>query len=964
MLRLSSSLPALLLLLLTGVAFAEDQPPHRSSDPLSPQQSIAAMHLKEGFEIECVAAEPLVTSPVAIDWGPDGRLWVVEMDDYPYGIDGHGKPGGRVRVLESTHGDGHYDKSTIFLDGINMPNGIAVWRNGVIVTAAPEIFYAEDTTGSGHADVKKTLFTGFKAGNPQLRVNGLRWGLDGWLYCANGWSGGQPQSLKTGQKLKLDGRDIRLQPDDGSMDLQSGQSEFGRDRDDWNNWFGCDNSHPLFHFALDDRYLRRNANVPGPDPRVQVIVPANPQVFPVSKLQTRYYTDAVGHFTSACSATIYRDELLFPRGADEHMFVCEPAYNIVHHEVVTESGISFSAQRPPDEQQREFLASEDQWFRPVMVRTGPDGAIWVVDMYRYMIEHPDWLPSRGKEELKHFYRDGEDRGRIYRIYPKGIRPRPIARLNQLSVEQLVTALDSPNGPQRDSAQKLLLWRNDPSAVRPLQRLASESRDPKTRLQSLSALDAMNALPIETIRLALHDDHPAIRREALKWAEPRAKDDPALIDDAVKLTEDPDAKVRLQLACTLGEWDGPKAADALARIASSGATDPYLVAAVMSSAPRHFDALVSAITRSTRPLDEPLYGSLIALAVAAHREAIGALLAPALTAREGNYSAEQFAAIERYLNELAARHASPGGAEADQLSDTFAAARRVAADPSQPADLRAAAVGLLGRAPDHVTTDMRLLASLLGLKTPPQLQSAAVRAMGRIDDPAVPQGLLAGWSSHPPQLRVEILDRLLARESWALKLLEAIRAGAVARHDIDPARRQRLLEHGSTDVRSLAEQVLGSQADPSRQQVVDRYQPALKLVGDAERGAKLFAQNCAVCHRKGETGNDIGPNLDSVMGWQSDALLVAILDPSRQVEPQYVAYTATLQDGDAVYGVITSETAGAITMKGLDGKPRTLLRTQIASLAGAGRSLMPDGLEAALDPQAIANVIRFLQSPPK
>jgi putative heme-binding domain-containing protein len=305
------------------------------------------------------------------------------------------------------------------------------------------------------------------------------------------------------------------------------------------------------------------------------------------------------------------------------------------------------------------------------------------------------------------------------------------------------------------------------------------------------------------------------------------------------------------------------------------------------------------------------------------------------------------------DELSHRLASAGA--------LFDQARRIVPDPSQPADLRASAIGVLGRQPDRAASDVALLANLLGLQVAPEIQSAAVRALGRISDDRVPELLLAGWPSHPPQLRSEILDRLLSRETWTLKLLDAIRAGTIARTEIDPGRRQRLLEQGPRNVRSIAREVFGSITDVSRQQVIDRYQPALKLAGDPRRGSKLFGQNCAVCHRKGNVGNDVGPNLDSVSGWQSDALLVAILDPSRQVEPQYLAFTAALQDGDAVYGVITSESASSITMKGLDAKPRTLLRAQIKSLVGTARSLMPDGLEAALEPQGIADVIAFLQS---
>lgn len=970
--------PALPLLLITGlllpigaVRFASAAVAGRSSDPLDPRQSLATIHLKEGYEIELVASEPQITSPVAIDWGADGRLWVVEMDDYPYGMDGQGRPGGRVRVLEDTRHEGHFDKSAVFLDGIMKPNGICVWRNGVLVTAAPEIFYAEDATGLGRADVHKTLFTGFKPGNPQLRVNGLRWGLDGWVYCANGWSGGKPRSLATGRSVDLSGHDIRLDIDRGLLDLQSGQSEFGRDRDDWGNWFGCDNSHPLFHFALDDDYTRRNPNVPFPDPRYQVVVPANPKVFPVSKPQKRYYEgEARGHFTSACSATIYRDEPVFPGEVDRHMFVCEPAYNLVNHEVLHENGVSFAADRAADEQDREFLASEDQWFRPVMVRTGPDGALWVVDMYRYMIEHPDWLPAHAREELKNFYRDGEDRGRIYRIYPKGHRPGPLPRIDRMSTEQLVAAMDCTNGTLRDMIQKQLVWKNDRVAIDPLKKLAHSS-NPAVRLQAMYTLELLGGLTNDMIAAALSDPIAPIRRAAVRLAEPRAKDDPKLMESALKLADDPDPRVRLQLACSLGAWESAAAGEALGRIAVAGADDAYLSAAVMSSAPRHFEAIVRALTQSERPLAEPLFGSALMMALGTdNRAAMASLLTPALEPHGGQYSSAQFAAIGRFLSELSPRRTSVQklcekedelSSRLGRLPEVFAAARGVAMDQDKPADLRAAAAGLLGREPARLAEDMRSLAALLAPQVPPEVQGAAVSALGRLDDPRVPDLMVHDWSGHSPQVRLAVVDRLVQRDPWAAQLLEAIRSGGVSRNDLDAAHRQRLLEHASDQVKSLARQVLGAPPDTSRERVVEQYQPALSLEGDVQRGAKIFVQNCAVCHHKGDFGADIGPNLDSVTAWRGDALLVAILDPSRQVEPGYLAYTVTLNDGDAVYGLITSETGNSLTMKGLDGKPRTLLRGQIKAVACTNRSLMPDGFEAALDKQAIADVIRFLQS---
>src|SRR5918911_2063919 len=201
----------------------------------SPQESLACIQTRPGFQVELVAAEPLVQDPISFAWGPDGKLWVVEMRDYPLGLDGRGKPGGRVKFLEDVDGDGKYDKATVFLDGLPFPTGVMPWRKGVLVACAPDIFYAEDLDGDGKADGGVTgraaprraspqaarpagrvpLYTGFGEGNQQHRVNSLVWGLDNWVHCANGDSGGNVRSVRTGRTVAINGRDLRVRPDDG-----------------------------------------------------------------------------------------------------------------------------------------------------------------------------------------------------------------------------------------------------------------------------------------------------------------------------------------------------------------------------------------------------------------------------------------------------------------------------------------------------------------------------------------------------------------------------------------------------------------------------------------------------------------------------------------------------------------------------------------------------------------------------
>ncbi|HQU47012.1 MAG: dehydrogenase, partial [Planctomycetia bacterium 21-64-5] len=530
-----------------------------------PRGALESMVARPGFQVELVACEPLTMDPVAFAWGADGKLWIVEMADYPLGIDGKGTPGGRVRFLEDRDGDGRYDSSTLFLDGLSYPNGIMPWRKGVLVTCAPEIFYAEDTDGDGRADLRKPLYRGFGEGNPQHRVNGLRWGLDNWVYCANGDSGGGIESLLTGEKVNIGGRDFRIRPDEGLIEPVTGQTQFVRERDDWGNWFGNNNSHPMYHFALDDHYLRRNPHVASPEPRVQVsLAPGAAPVFPASRTLPRFNDqNAANRFTSACSAIIYRDNLFGPRFAG-NSFVSEPVHNLVHREVIFADGFTFHSRRDDDERRSEFLASTDNSCRPAMIRVGPDGALWVADMYRQVIEHPEWIPKEVQAKVD--LRAGADKGRIYRVVPVDARPRPMPRFDKLDVAGLVAALDSPSGWQRDLVQQLLLERNDPAAVPLLKSLlADTAKPPLARLHALTTLDGLKAIDAGLLRQTL-GIHSQIDRHVARLSEPYFDRSPELAAAVARLVDSDEPQLLMQLAYSLGEWHSPDAGRALGKLA--------------------------------------------------------------------------------------------------------------------------------------------------------------------------------------------------------------------------------------------------------------------------------------------------------------------------------------------------------------------------------------------------------------
>jgi putative membrane-bound dehydrogenase-like protein len=389
-----------------------DTPP-----PLSPEQSLAAIQVRPGFEVEIVAAEPLVEAPIAFDWGADGKLWVVEMRDYPMGLDNKGQPGGRIKFLEDLDGDGRYDKATLFLDGVPYPSGVMPWRKGVLVSAAPDIFYAEDSDGDGKADVRKVLFTGFTEGNQQHRINGFDPGRDGWIYCANGDSGGKIKSLLKPElsAVSISGRDFRFRPDTGECEAIEGQTQYGRRRDDWGNWFGNANYAWLWHYYISERDLARNPHLAVKSARQPLAdYPEATRLYPVSRTRQRFNDKHhFNHVTSACSPTPYRDELFGPDFATS-VFISDPVHNLVHREVLETDGVSFRSHRAAGETNSEFLASSDNWFRPTMLKTGPDGALYVADMYRLVIEHPEWIPSSSSRAR---CSRGCGMGRIYRIFP-------------------------------------------------------------------------------------------------------------------------------------------------------------------------------------------------------------------------------------------------------------------------------------------------------------------------------------------------------------------------------------------------------------------------------------------------------------------------------------------------------------------------------------------------------------------
>jgi len=930
----------------------------------TPEASRRSMRVNPGFTVKLAAAEPLLEDPIAFDWGADGRLWVLEMGDYPLGRDGKGKPGGVVRTLEDVDGDGRYDKSTVFLDDLGYPSGLLPWRNGVIIGAAPDILYAEDRDGDGKADHREILYTGFHQGNPQHLLNGFELGLDGWVYGANGDSGGAIRSTRTGKVVDINGRDFRFRPDDGQFEAESGRTQYGRHRDDWGNWFGNNNPNWAWHYVLAESDLRRNPQFAAPDPR-QMLEPDN-MVYPISRTLARFNEPhSANRTTSANSPTPYRDDL-FGSHFESSLFVSEPVHNLVHRMVIEPAGSTFQGKRGPDEAKREFLASSDNWTRPTMLRTGPDGALWMADMYRAVIEHPEWIPDDWEAKLD--LRAGSDQGRLYRIYPVGRTPRPIPRLDRLDTAGLVAALESPNGWQRDTAQRLLLHKRDRAAVEPLRTLAARSPRPKTRLQALWTLQSLEELTAPTVIAALTDSHAQVRRNAIKAGAALLKSSPELGEAMLRLGEDADPQVRFQLALSLGDWDDPRAGRVLATLLRKEPEDRWLRAAVLTSAAPHVGTIIAALFQDASNVAPPtaVLDPLFALAATARDQQglaklIETLATPTAEPRTGGrFATWQFSALASLLDASARARKPLVAADLTRLHPILEAARAVASDDAAREAERLAAVRLLGREPgtEAQAKDRQRLVGLLRPQVSGPLQQAAVTALGRSDDPQVPTVLIDGWKGHSPQLRNAILDTILSRDPWTKTLLFSLEDTCLPPSDVGTTYRRRLLSHRDADIKARAEAVF-SRESSSRKEVLAAYQSAVTLPGDAVAGAVVFKKICATCHRLGNEGSDVGPDLAALTDKSPGSLLVAILDPNRALEAKFGNFMVQTTDGRVLSGLIANETATAVTLRRQEGKEDVLLRTEIEEMAATGQSLMPEGLEKDLKPQDVADLIAFL-----
>jgi putative membrane-bound dehydrogenase-like protein len=953
--------------------------------PVEPEHALETFRVKKGFRVELVAHEPDVIDPVQIAFDENGRLYAVEMRWYQSETRTDlmfDERIGRIRLLEDTNGDGTFDRSTIFADKLRFPSAVLPYNGGVYVGLEPDLVYMKDTDGDGVADVRQVVFSGF--GNQrerldsQMFMNSLAWSLDNRIHGAKG-HGGVIQAVATPGEPPLDlrGRDFSFDPRTHRMRAESGGGKQGLSFDDYGRKFVCTQTNAVQMLMFEDRYAGRNPHYSPPPPRVDIALDAgetndrqlvhriSPED-PWRRIRNRWRAEGVfagpppqppAYLIASTGVTLYRGDA-FPPEYRRSAFVGVAGNNLVHHRMLNPNGVSFRARRAPDEANEEFLASTDLWFRPVALANGPDGALYVADLYREILDFSDGIPESIKR-VKDINR-GNDRGRIYRIVPEGFRQPAPVRLGTYTTRELVATLAHGNAWRRETAARLLYERQDKSAIPALIGLLEESSSPLGRLHALYALDGLDALSEASVLRALEDPDPGVREHGVRLAEKFA----ARLSDGLwrqvrARVDDQDARVRYQTAFTLGELTHSERDSALAELLKRDVDQPWMHVAVLTSLAQGtgevFASLVADTSVTASAGGQSFLREMLRLIGSRNK---GRELLTALnfldSVKDRRLAFAYLSALADGLN----RADVPLALFQSRLQPLIDHAMASVRDRQTSEEMRVQAIELLGL----TAAKSGLAATLLALLTanePRAVQSAALAALNRLDPPDLAESVIQRWPRLTPLQRREVLPVLLARPQRAMALVTAVQQGKVLRSELTPTQSAFLIAHRTREVREAAGPLFSRAAAGDRHAVLERYRPSLDLRGNDRRGQSTYDARCAACHDPGADGATVGPSLTTVKSWSREEILTHILEPNRTVDGRYRLYQLELKDGSSVSGIMSNETQHSVTLRPPFGEAVVVTRANIVSIKGLEQSMMPEGLEDGLSLQDMADLLQFV-----
>ncbi|MBL9122404.1 MAG: ThuA domain-containing protein, partial [Planctomycetaceae bacterium] len=978
----------------TRRALEEAPPP-----PLAPAESMQRMHLPEGFRVKLFAAEPQIVKPLSMAFDARGRAWIIESVDYPNEIlppfEGHD----RIKICADTDGDGRADRFTVFAEGLNIPTSLLPYRDGVLVALAPHIVFLRDTDGDDVCDRREILFSGFGRFDTHAVHSNLRWGCDNWVWGTVGYSGGELDVA--GKHLRFKQGVFRFKPDDSDFEFLTSTSNntWGLGfRETGEVFVSTANNQHAVHLAIPNRYYER---VRGWHGQGSSGIEDHKRFHPVGTDVRQ--VDWHGEYTAAAGQTVYTARSFPPEYADRATLVCEPTGHLVHIDWLVGQGSGYVARDGWN-----LLASDDPWCAPIETHVGPDGAVWLIDWYNYIVRHnptpPGFETGRGNAYVTP-QRD-KQHGRIYRIV-HGDAEQSAAPARQTSVRLfdapsvgLIAALDDDNLWVRLTAQRLLYERTSDETrsalVAGLLDPAAGERALAHLLWSLAGSDELQTHAAVGARLAQLLQHPsvAVRRAALGALPRTAEAGDVLL--ASGTLGDAEPSVRLAALLTLADMPGSTSA---ARHVAEALRDPAVAgdrwlpqAAIAAAAPSSLDFLRQlaqvapldpnrALTDAARVLGEHWARG------AAHdglEELIADLAAGepqhALAALQGlaaGWPAESPVALRRSaqpaLERLCERLPPEGQLLLVDLAQKWRAGDSLAAQLKR---IEQALVAQLEDETQDVPARVRAAQQLANLAGRGEVLQKLVACLTPQASPALSQGILdalaetksadtaalvtAAWPRMTPAVRRQAVALLLRRPAWTGQLLTALDERQIPRDDLALDHTQQLVRHPDQALAARAREILdaGPSSTSGRAEVLQRFLPLANRPGDPQLGRKVFEQNCAKCHRHGSLGEAIGPDLTGIAARRREEILADVLDPNRSVEGNYRQYTLSTTGGEIFTGLLLAETQAGYELLDSQAKKHFVLRGDVDEFQASTLSVMPEGFEK-LAAEELTGLIEFL-----
>ncbi len=966
----------LFLPLLLGQTAAQEEQVAEGIYSASPEESVKHFDIPDGLEIELVASEPQIVDPIAIRFDALGRMWVVEMNDYP-----SGNGVSRIKLLEDLDSDGTFETAHVFADDLVFATGIQPWKDGVIATTAGKVVYFKDTDGDHKADQQEVWFSGFAEDNQQLRANHPRLGIDQKIYVANGLRGGVVSNPRAPQSkpLNISGMDFMFDPVTGEYQAVTGNGQFGLTFDDIGNRYVCSNRNPAMQIMIEDRYVRKYPSVPVLSVKQDVVKAGQDSaIYPL----TRFWTTSnlhEGQFTAACGVMVYRGHQL--PSLKNAILTCDPTGNLIHAEKIvstssrrTEYNEYDSYYSGTETPLREFLASRDHWFRAVSMRTGPDGCLYIVDMHRAVIEHPQWVPAELKDRKD--ARSGDDKGRIYRLKPLNARLQPKWNwsISNHTTEELVLMLEHPNSWQRDTAFRLLVEQQPEDAVEMLGRLLNYSRDSVARVLALRLLHGRGKLTQAQINTAVRHYDRRVRMHACIVLEDLWDGSAEQQTLARKLLTDREISVQFQAILSFGDkvnhdsptWQGlwktivkdeyamqaflmatgkdlgdvgaaSLEGKTATGIAESGEAENvyrfYSQAARSMNAQQHTVALqwVAEVPKWANEQENIALGD-----VRVARAILEALDAKQVDWRTEVQSLPENQRVSFEVLWMLARQWIHG----DQASDAL---RREA--------LRLLALG----------RDAEFLVTMLGDAKYAHYHVDILGLLHFEKDLAVWSKLIGQFPSMAPAVKRALIDVVLLDTKRVGLLLTELEMETISVNEIDATRMNRLTGSGDPALAQRAKALQAATVNADRAAVLEEYKAVLELKAFPREGEKVFRQNCATCHRIGDIGSQVAPDISDSRTRQPLQLLTDILQPNKAIDNNYMHYSVLTNGGQIIDGIITEETSNQITLMQPERKVIPVLRSDIDEIQSRGVSLMPEGLEKKINHQQMADLISFIKN---